>query len=259
MKNVRLFRPSAITTDEVDLSPFIARGYNATVKNSVVINPTMKGNGNTYYYSNYYIGRGAIIGRNNSCTLQNLYFYGDDYNAVGLTDGGGSSTNVGRAHKVTIGSSIASVTPAVSNTDMANGFVYENERYYREGLELTLTNNLSTSTGRKITYKAAYKDGHTFLPGSTYTVNNTDGDVTLTAEYTYTVKFNGNGSTCGDGETSEQTLIYDVAQNLAANPFTRSGYTFAGWATSKNKPIVVLKDNRDNKGQHRKAFFRTFT
>ena len=142
---------------------------------------------------------------------------------------------------------------------MANGFVYENERYYREGLELTLTNNLSTSTGRKITYKAAYKDGHTFLPGSTYTVNNTDGDVTLTAEYTYTVKFNGNGGTCGDGETSEQTLIYDVAQNLAANPFTRPGYTFAGWATSKNKPIVVLKDNRDNKGQHRKSFFRTFT
>ena len=68
-----------------------------------------------------------------------------------------------------------------------------------------------------------------------------DGDVTLTAELaynTYTVHFNGNGGTCGDGQMTDQTFTYDVAQNLTANAFDRSGYTFAGWAKSENGNVV---------------------
>ena len=103
-------------------------------RNCVVINSTVTGSrGN----------KGAIIGLNDNSTLRNLYLYGDNQNrAVGY---GGSGTNVGRARKVTIGSGISSVTPAA--TDMANGFVYNNDRYYREGLELTLASNLS-ATGK---------------------------------------------------------------------------------------------------------------
>ena len=45
----------------------------------------------------------------------------------------------------------------------------------------------------------------------------------------YTVKFNANG---GSGTMSNQSFAYGEAKNLTANAFTRTGYTFQGWATS---------------------------
>lgn len=46
----------------------------------------------------------------------------------------------------------------------------------------------------------------------------------------YTVKYNGNNNT--GGSTASSSHQYGVAKNLTANGFTRTGYTFAGWATS---------------------------
>ena len=46
---------------------------------------------------------------------------------------------------------------------------------------------------------------------------------------TYYVKFNANG---GSGSMSNQTFTYGTAQNLTANAFIRTGYTFAGWTTN---------------------------
>jgi uncharacterized repeat protein (TIGR02543 family) len=46
----------------------------------------------------------------------------------------------------------------------------------------------------------------------------------------YTVAYNGNGSTGGSTASSSHT--YDVSKVLTANGFTRTGYTFAGWATT---------------------------
>ena len=46
----------------------------------------------------------------------------------------------------------------------------------------------------------------------------------------YTVSFNGNGST--GGSMSNQTA--SAATNLTSNAFTRTGYTFAGWNTVAN-------------------------
>lgn len=48
---------------------------------------------------------------------------------------------------------------------------------------------------------------------------------------TYTVSFNSNG---GSGSMSSQTFTAEVQQAIKENTFTRSGYTFAGWATSSN-------------------------
>ena len=44
-----------------------------------------------------------------------------------------------------------------------------------------------------------------------------------------TIKYNANG---GSGTMSDSTGSYGTAITLRANTFTRSGYTFAGWATS---------------------------
>ena len=46
---------------------------------------------------------------------------------------------------------------------------------------------------------------------------------------TYSVKFNANG---GSGTMSNESFTYGTAKALTANAFTRTGYTFAGWATS---------------------------
>jgi uncharacterized repeat protein (TIGR02543 family) len=46
----------------------------------------------------------------------------------------------------------------------------------------------------------------------------------------YTVEYNGNGSTVGS--MSNSVFTYDVPASLSANGFTRTGYTFAGWAGS---------------------------
>jgi len=45
---------------------------------------------------------------------------------------------------------------------------------------------------------------------------------------TYTVKFNANN---GSGTMNNQSFTYDTAQNLTANTFTRTGYTFSNWNT----------------------------
>ena len=56
----------------------------------------------------------------------------------------------------------------------------------------------------------------------------------------YTVTFNVNG---GTGNMTNQTFVYDAAaQPLSANTFTRTGYTFMGWATTANG-AVAYADN----------------
>lgn len=51
----------------------------------------------------------------------------------------------------------------------------------------------------------------------------------------YKVKFNANG---GTGTMTDQSFTYDAAQNLTANAFTKTGYTFAGWATSADGDVA---------------------
>ncbi len=53
---------------------------------------------------------------------------------------------------------------------------------------------------------------------------------------TYSVAYDGNGSTGGATASSGHT--YDVLKALTANGFIRTGYTFAGWATSAGGAVV---------------------
>lgn len=48
----------------------------------------------------------------------------------------------------------------------------------------------------------------------------------------YTIVYNGNGATSGSTGNSSHT--YDVAQNLTANGYSRTGYTFTGWNTASD-------------------------
>ena len=62
--------------------------------------------------------------------------------------------------------------------------------------------------------------------------------VDLTATFTpntYTVRFHRNG---GAGDVVNQDFTYDAAQNLTANSYTRTGYTFAGWALTTDGAVT---------------------
>ena len=57
-------------------------------------------------------------------------------------------------------------------------------------------------------------------------------DTTIYAKWTankYTIVFDGNGAT--SGSTASMSMTFDVAKNLNANGFKRTGYVFAGWNT----------------------------
>lgn len=67
-------------------------------------------------------------------------------------------------------------------------------------------------------------------------------EVTLYAVWTeniYTVVFDANG---GNGEMSDISLTYDVAEQLPANTFYRTGYTFVGWAVTPNGSVFYTDE-----------------
>ena len=251
VKNVRLVSPSVTSSHlSANVGTIAGYTYNAHIENCWVHNPTVSATGSGTNYV------GAIVGNiwDNNTTVSNCYYYDNthDYATVGYNNDGGHLTNVGRARKVTLGSGVTSVSPAA--TDMANGFVYNNATYYREGLTLTLASNAPPTGYTTPVYSAS----GTALSGDTYIVNSTDGDATISAAFTpipYTVQFNGNGAT--GGTMSNQSFTYDVAQNLTANAFSRAftvtynyndNYndnenatataTFNGWATSEDGAVA---------------------
>jgi len=107
-------------------------------------------------------------------------------------------------------------------------------------------------TAQKLTKNTYQKTGYTFngwkdSSGKTYTdeqsvnnLTNTAGGIfVMTAQWTantYSVKFDGNGAT--SGSMSNESMTYDSSKALTSNGYSKTGYTFAGWATSANGSVV---------------------
>ena len=78
-----------------------------------------------------------------------------------------------------------------------------------------------------------------------------DGSTEVTISYnrkTYVLTLNGNGGLAGTEETIAVPFVYQVAGPIPANTFTRTGFTFQGWAVSKeraNKGDVDYLDATD--------------
>jgi len=98
-----------------------------------------------------------------------------------------------------------------------------------------------TVAGKALTANAFTRAGYTFAGWSTTAAGtvafansanySAAGNVTLFAVWTpinYTITFNANG---GAGTMSAMTFTV-AGKALTANAFTRTGYTFAGWATT---------------------------
>ena len=101
----------------------------------------------------------------------------------------------------------------------------------KHGTNITLSSSTPTRTGYTFAGWNTKQDGTgtTYAKGATYSTN---ADVTLYAKWTantYKVQFNANG---GTGSMADQAFIYGTNQNLTANSFTRTGYSFNSWNTN---------------------------
>ena len=105
----------------------------------------------------------------------------------------------------------------------------------------TLTTNGFTRVGYTFGGWAAASDGAAvYSDGESVTnLSSTDKDtVTLFAKWipnTYAVKYDANG---GTGTMADNSYTYDVSKALTSNAFSRTGYTFAGWATAADGSVV---------------------
>lgn len=106
------------------------------------------------------------------------------------------------------------------------GYTYE-----YTGWETTSTSELGTE------YDYTKKHTQIIMPAENLTL-------TATASKTankYTIVFDANS---GNGTMANQIFTYDVAQKLSKNTFTKTGYTFKGWATEES-----LNAGSDNQGE----------
>ena len=82
---------------------------------------------------------------------------------------------------------------------------------------------------------AANGSGTPYAIGDQFAISS---NVALYAQWNangYDIVFNANG---GSGTMSNQTITYATTASLTANAFTRTGYTFAGWATSAGGAVA---------------------
>ncbi|MBQ7353780.1 MAG: InlB B-repeat-containing protein, partial [Clostridia bacterium] len=103
--------------------------------------------------------------------------------------------------------------------------------------KITLPQNTFTKTGYTFIGWSTTKGGEVeYTDGASYTMG-TESVNTLYAVWQAnenTLIFNANG---GTGTMSNMTIATDASKNLTLNAFTKTGYTFKGWATSTNGSV----------------------
>lgn len=209
--------------------------YVGSISECLVLGATVSGTSNV----------GAIIGENNSGTLSN------DYYTSSTKVNGAAPSGTGQVRSITAGANVILDYAVSANTQLDfNGIAFYNSigmkyanalyTYNNNAVNLSLSYN---HTGYTVT---GYSASAGTFSGSAITGSNdaytltADADVVINATETantYSVVFNGNGST--SGSMSNQGFTYDEgAKALTTNAYTRTGYTFAGWATSAGGDVV---------------------
>ena len=108
----------------------------------------------------------------------------------------------------------------------------------KPGVRFTLRKNAFTRSGYVFIGWAESRNGPVVVGNQGTGTAGNAGSTTLYAQWAkkyYKVAFYANG---GKGRMAKQTMTYGKAAKLRANKFTRKGYTFQGWAKSKNGKVV---------------------
>lgn len=155
------------------------------------------------------------------------------------SDGSGSILNAGSTFSITANTSLyAKWNPAVGQTVTFNS---------NFGTPAITTQTASSSTN--LTSNSFTRPGYTFTgwntaangTGTAYSNNASysfSANITLFAQWSAnnnTITFDANG---GTGTMSSQSIATDASATLNSNTFTRTGYTFAGWATTAGGAVA---------------------
>lgn len=230
VKNVVLVNPTVKASNSGNLSADVGTlvgscNDNCTVDNCIVINPTVTISGTNKV-------AGAIVGMLyfNTNRLTNSYFYDSDashsYAAVGSNHGGCHVSNVERVYTLTATgcTATATATVAVSGTD-----------YYKSGTPVTVTAAVPSSGMKKLT-----SAGTTVTPTETvgqYTLTMPAGDVTVSlTDVTPAITLAADGLTyTGAAHTPAITSVMDgetvMTEGTDYTDVTYSNNTNAGTAT----------------------------
>jgi uncharacterized repeat protein (TIGR02543 family) len=129
------------------------------------------------------------------------------------------------------------------NKNHANATGTMTDQSFTYGVAQNLRNNGFACTGYTFAGWATTSTGMVeYLNAASYTIG--ASNVTLYAVWTansYTVTFDKN-HTDATGTMSDQSFTYGVSQNLTANEFSYTGYTFAGWAATSDGTVAYLDE-----------------
>ena len=168
--------------------------------------------------------------------------YAVTYNYNGAT-GGNSATTIKATATFNGWATSASGTKVYDNQASVNNFATSGTcNLYANWTLGTVTLPTPVKTG--YTFGGWYTDsGLTASAGSANAKYTPNANITLYAKWTaisYTIAFNGNGST--SGSMSNMSMTYGVAKNLTANAFAKTGYTFKGWNTKADGSETAYAD-----------------
>ncbi len=236
---------------------------------SVTLTKGSTGTGATYTSSNYmytpwYISRNGIISltiADDVTSIGNYAFY-NCTGAISFNISLSSSlTSIGdyafyncdNLVSIEVPSSVTYIGDySFSNCGKLNSLTFSDNISY---LSIIGSNSFSTGLLTSVSIPLV-KTGYSFngwytsssggtLVTSSMTVTTTNNSVDLYARWTvntYTVEYNGNGST--GGSMSSQSFTYGIYANLTSNAYTRSGYTFTGWNTALDGSGTSYSDSQ---------------
>lgn len=243
---------------------------NLTTTNGGTVNLYAVWTANTYYVS--FNGNGNTGGS----TAKETFTYGtakaltsNGFTKTGYTFSKWNTKSDGSGTNYTNGQSVSNLTSTAGGTVTLYAIWTANTYYVKFNGNnntggSTAQETFTYGTAKALTANGFTRTGYTFSKwntnssgtGTSYTngqsvsnlTSTSGGTVNLYAIWTantYYVQFNGNGNT--GGSTAKETFTYGTAKALTANGFTKTGYTFKGWATSQARATAGTVDHTDKK------------
>jgi uncharacterized repeat protein (TIGR02543 family) len=209
------------------------------------INPytiTFNANGGSGTMSNQTIGCGS------SANLTSNAFTRTGYNFAGWATTAGGAVAYANGANYTMGSANVTLyavwtqtfTVTYNGNGSTGGTVPVDNNAYTTGSTVTTKTNSGSLSRTCYTFAgwntAADGSGTSYAEGATFSMGSSN--VTLYAKWTqnsYSITFNANG---GTGTMSNQTIGCGSSANLNSNTFTRTCYSFAGWATTAGGAVA---------------------
>ena len=148
-----------------------------------------------------------------------------------------SSTSI--AQYSTNGSTWTTINNWLSTTTTDNVTIYYQFFTLSEGGQNT-SSGIPTYNGSFDDFTAAIVETETYVYSNPWTVTyGSQGDLSVMALWetatTYTITYNAN---TGTGTMPNQIIVSGDTENLFTNRFTKTDYTFVGWATSSNGSVI---------------------